>query len=87
MARARSHSRGRQVSFEIDISKSTITTSSPLKGKGKARVETPDRESSMEDSPSYGRDREKNYMRGQTPGPELRLPKGVKKVGKTRNGG
>jgi hypothetical protein len=119
MARARSRSRGRQVSFEIDRSSdrvevydrvdvysspskppqpptrrevvrehmSTITTTWPSKGKGKARVETSDRESSVEEdeSPSSGRDRTKSYLRGQTPGPEIRLPKG-KNVGKTRKG-
>lgn len=80
MARARSRSRGRQVSFEIDRSRSTITTTWPSKGKGKSRVETSDGESSMDESPCR-RDRKNSYLRGQTPGPEVRLPKVVKKSG------
>ena len=118
MARARSQSRGRQVSFKIDKGsnrvevydrvdvystpskpsqpppsrrkvvsrehKSTITTTWPSKGKGGkgTRAETLDRESSMEESPSdCGREKDdrKSYLRGQTPGPETGLSKGIKK--------
>jgi hypothetical protein len=46
-------------------------------------VELSDRDSSVEESPSnYGRERDgrkKSYLRGQTPGPEVELPKGVGK--------
>jgi hypothetical protein len=48
----------------------------PTKGKGKARAETPGSESSLE-----SRDDRKSYSRGQTPGPEIGLPKGIKKRG------
>ena len=59
--------------------------SNPSKGKGKASLRSSDRESSVEESPSKrGRerdDRKSNYLRSQTPGPEIGLAKGDKKLG------
>ena len=66
--------------------KSTTHTTRPSKGARKA--ETPERESSVEETSSNydGRrrerdDRKKTYLRGQTPGPEIALAKGIKKRG------
>jgi len=56
----------------------------PSNGKGKARAETPDSESSSEDPLNCGSDRNrKSYLRGRTPGPKIGPkigpPKGIKR--------
>jgi len=52
----------------------------PSNGKGKARAETPDSESSSEDPLNCGDDRNwKSYLRARTPGPKIGPPKGIKR--------
>ena len=56
------------------------STTRPSKGKGTARAETPDSESSPENPLNCGseRDDRKSYLRGRTPGPKIGFPKGIK---------